>query len=392
MTEPPDPQGERGPISDDRLGRLIDAGMSLASELSLPAVLQRIVDLAAELTGARYGALGVLEEGLLTEFHTTGITAEQRSAIGALPVGHGLLGEIIQQPYPLRIPEIAEHPHSSGFPPNHPPMHSFLGAPVTARGEVFGNIYLTDKKGASAFTDEDERTVVVLAVQAGIAIDNARLYEEATHARGELERLAVMEDRERIARDLHDGAIQSLFAVGMGLQGAAQLSGEAGTQERLELAVGEIDRVIRDLRNYIFGLRPGILADRQLAQALQDLTKDFQAKSGVTTVTSINADVAAELASRAADIVHFTREALSNVGRHADATTCRVSLWRRGHEAVLEIDDDGSGFDQSALREDGTDGGSGLRNLADRAEGLGGRANVTAVLGEGTTVAVALPL
>jgi len=366
--------------------------MSLASELSLPAVLQRIVDLAAELTGARYAALGVLEEGLLTEFHTTGITAEQRSAIGALPVGHGLLGEIIQQPYPLRIPEIAEHPHSSGFPPNHPPMHSFLGAPVTARGEVFGNIYLTDKKGASAFTDEDERTVVVLAVQAGIAIDNARLYEEATHARGELERLAVMEDRERIARDLHDGAIQSLFAVGMGLQGAAQLSGEAGTQERLELAVGEIDRVIRDLRNYIFGLRPGILADRQLAQALQDLTKDFQAKSGVTTVTSINADVAAELASRAADIVHFTREALSNVGRHADATTCRVSLWRRGDEAVLEIDDDGSGFDQSALREDGTDGGSGLRNLADRAEGLGGRANVTAVLGEGTTVAVALPL
>src|SRR5438270_6227985 len=158
---------------------LLDAGLILASELSLPAVLQRIVDLAAEITDARYGALGVIgDDGTLTDFLTSGITAQQRKRIGNLPHGHGLLGHVIRHPKPIRVRDISRHRQSVGFPAHHPPMKSFLGGPVTAIGRVFGNIYLADKRGAAEFTVEDERSLTVLASQAGIAIANATLYEE----------------------------------------------------------------------------------------------------------------------------------------------------------------------------------------------------------------------
>ena len=164
----------------DRNERLLEAGLALSSELSLPVILQRIVDLAADLTGARYGALGVLgPDGTISEFITTGVSEAERAAIGHIPVGRGILGVLIEDASPLRLREIAEDPRSVGFPANHPPMRSFLGAPVSARGQVFGNLYLTEKHDAEAFTDEDERALVMLAGQAGVAIENARLYEEA---------------------------------------------------------------------------------------------------------------------------------------------------------------------------------------------------------------------
>src|SRR5450759_2002842 len=163
----------------DRKDALLEAGLALASELSLPIVLQRIVDLAAQVTDARYGALGVIGEGgELVEFITTGISAMQRRAIGPLPRGRGILGVLIQQPKPIRISNIAEHPKSVGFPASHPAMRSFLGAPVKAMGKVFGNIYLADKRSASKFSQEDEDSVVILATQAGAAIANATLYAE----------------------------------------------------------------------------------------------------------------------------------------------------------------------------------------------------------------------
>src|ERR1700694_5786402 len=163
----------------DRKDMLLEAGLTLASELSLPIVLQRIVDLAAQVTDARYGALGVIGEGGdLVEFITTGIAAKQRRAIGALPRGRGILGLLIQRPKPIRITNIADHAKSVGFPPNHPPMHSFLGAPVQAMGKVFGNIYLAEKRGGAKFTPEDEEALVILATQAGAAIANATLYAE----------------------------------------------------------------------------------------------------------------------------------------------------------------------------------------------------------------------
>jgi signal transduction histidine kinase len=534
-----------------RDARLVEAGILLSSELSLEAVLQRIIELAADITGARYGALGVLgPDGLISEFITYGITQEQREAIGRLPVGRGILGVLINDAIPLRLERISDDPRSVGFPANHPKMRAFLGAPVQARGKVFGNIYLTKEEGQGEFDEEDERAVVALATQAGVAIENAHLYEEGRHreqrleavreigaailggrepdevlelvagraaelvgadvatvaipqddegtlvirvavgvhadelrgmefpragsvsgevvasgepavledasesdrayqpmiqtgeigpmmmvplsvrgsafgtltvgnliggrrfalddlalvetfaeqaavaieygrAQHELKRLMVMEDRERIAKELHDGVIQSLFAVGMSLQATATLSRDDEISQRIEGAVAEVDRVIRDLRNYIFGLRPGILADRQLDQALREMAGDSEDRTGVTTVVDVDPRVASELAGRAGDIIQLTREALSNIGRHAGARTCRVTLRRKDDRtAVLEIDDDGTGFDPEAA----AGKGHGLRNLGERVASLGGVLEIQSSPGEGTTVKALIPL
>jgi two-component system, NarL family, sensor histidine kinase DevS len=374
--------------SGDGDRRLIEAGMALASELSLDMVLQRIVELAVDLTGARYGALGVLtpDGRSIEEFITVGITPEERAALGDPPTGHGLLGVLTREERPLRIPDIGADPRSVGFPPNHPPMTSLLGARIIGRGTVFGNIYLTDKHGAEMFDEEDERVLVVLATQAAIAVENARLYDETERKGRELQRLQVLDERERIAKELHDGVIQSLFSVGMSLQGLASSSSDAEMARRLEGAVEDVDQAIRDLRNYIFGLRPGILADRQLDQALKELTTEFGARSGVVSVVDVDGEAASALASRAGEVVQLAREALSNASRHGRATTCRVSLRRRAAGIVLEIDDDGRGFDVET-----TTWGMGLRNLRERAESLGGELEIESTAGEGTTVRATFP-
>jgi GAF domain-containing protein len=237
--------------SGDGDRRLIEAGMVLASELSLGAVLQRIVELAVDLTGARYGALGVLtpDGSSIQDFLTVGITPEQRAALGDPPTGHGLLGALTREARPLRIPDIGADPRSVGFPPNHPPMTSLLGARIIGRGTVFGNLYLTDKQDAEMFDEEDERIIVVLATQTAIAVENARLYDETERKGRELQRLQVIEERERIGKELHDGVIQSLFAVGMRLHGLASSSADAEVARRLEAAVEDVDGAIRDLRN-----------------------------------------------------------------------------------------------------------------------------------------------
>jgi signal transduction histidine kinase len=369
--------------------RLIEAGVILASELSLETVLRRIVEVAVDLTQARYGALGVLtpDGRRIDEFITVGITEQERAVLGDPPTGHGLLGALIKDAKPMRIPDISADPRSVGFPPNHPPMRSLLGAPVTGRGKVFGNIYLTDKRSADTFDEEDERVLVVLATQAAVAVENARLIDEAERAAAELRRLEVVDERERIGKELHDGVIQSLFAVGMNLQALASLSPDPETARRLEAAVEDVDHAIRDLRNYIFGLRPGILADRQLDQALRELGQAFSDRTGVVAVVEVDADVASRLASRAPDIVQIVREALSNVGRHAAATTCRVRLARdRDGRVLLEVDDDGGGFDPQ-----GPTTGMGLANLRERAGSLDGTIEIDSSVGQGTTLRITFP-
>jgi signal transduction histidine kinase len=536
------------PANVDPKNVLLEAGLALSSELSLDAVLHRIVTLAIELTGARYGALGVVgPAGRLIEFITSGISDEERLRIGEPPHGGGILGVLIRDARPLRLPSIADDPRSVGFPPNHPPMRSFLGAPVKALGEVFGNIYLTEKQGASEFDVADQETLIVLATQAGVAVANARLFERAerrgrwleairevtnailagtdssevlalvtararnlagaataslvvpsedgeltalvadgshaedlrgmavprersisgdvirtgrprvledlsaepgahepmvrlgklgpaiflpvtargetvgtlmvanprgtepfadevfglvesfavqasyalehSRARADRDRLALMEDRERIAKELHDGVIQSLFAVGMGLQGTALLAGDEDLSRRIEGAVEELDSVIRDLRSYIFGLRPGILVDRALDQALRDLAGDFERRSGIVTVTDVDEIAASSLSPVGADLVQLAREALSNVGRHAAATTVRMSLAARDGGAVFVVDDDGKGFDPA----EAAGRGSGLSNMRERAEALGATLTIDSVPGEGTTLTVVLP-
>jgi GAF domain-containing protein len=188
-----------------RLRALNVAGMALTSELDSAAVLQRVVDQAREVASAQYAALGVFDKaGTVEQFITSGITDEQRALIGPLPHGLGLLGLLQREPHALRLRDIKDHPASVGFPPNHPPMRSFLGTPIRWRGTALGNLYLTEKHGGSEFSHEDEQAVATLAAQAAIAIENARLYEQT-------ERVSILEERHRIGMDLHDGAIQSLF-------------------------------------------------------------------------------------------------------------------------------------------------------------------------------------
>ena len=253
--------------------------------------------------------------------------------------------------------------------------------PLGFEDAILGTLAVANGPGTPPFTADDVRAVETFAGQAAVAMRYGR-------ARQDLQRLAVLEDRERIAKELHDGVIQSLFAVGMGLQAAAGLTVDPAVQERVESTVTEIDRVIRDLRNYIFGLRPGILADRQLGNALHRLSEEFAERTGIVAIAQIDPDVAQEVTDHAADLVQLTREALSNVGRHSGARTCRVSLGREGQEAVLEIDDDGHGFDPSAVSAEG----QGLMNLRDRVNALGGRVEILSDPDEGTTVRARFPL
>ena len=361
---------------------LVQAGLMLASELPLPALLQRIVELAAELADARYAALGVLspEGELIQEFLTIGVNDAERERIGPIPHGGGILGALIRDARPLRLARIQDDPRSVGFPANHPPMTSFLGAPVAVRGKVFGNLYLTEKIGAAEFTAEDEDALVKLAAQAGIAI-------EFTRAQEELRRLALVQDRERIAKELHDDVIQSLFAEGMALQATLGVVDDpSAVRGRLEGSIENIDRVIRDLRSYIFGLRPGVAADRELDRSLRDLAKDFAATLPIEVHTD---DVAvSHLANKAADIVQLAREAISNAVRHSGGTHVQVSLVELGDHALLEISDDGKGFEPERVH----GRGHGLANLRARAEVLGGELEIESEPGAGTWIRVRIPL
>jgi signal transduction histidine kinase len=362
---------------------LVEAGLALASELSLPALLQKIVELACEVSGARYGALGVLgPAGGITEFLTHGVTEAQRRAIGPLPEGKGILGVLIDEAHPLRLRRIADDPRSVGFPSNHPPMTSFLGVPVAVRGSVFGNLYLTEKQGADEFTDDDEEAVVTLAAQAAVAIENARLHAE-------VQRLAVVEERERIAKELHDDIVQSLFAEGMALQAArGMVADPVAIDARLAQAVDNLDRVIRDLRSYVFGLRPGAAADRQLEQALRDLAESFEEGAAAAIVVDVDPEAASLLAGRASDLIQAAREALSNAVRHSGADRISVRLARSEGTGALTVEDNGTGFDPDAP----AGRGQGLGNLRERAAALGGTLSVDAGPGRGTRVSISMPL
>lgn len=240
-----------------QLRRLLDAVLVVGSGLDLPSTLRRIVETASQLAGATYGALGVLDESRtsLAEFITVGLDDEVRAAIGDLPSGHGILGTLITDPRPLRLPDLHEHPDSYGFPLNHPPMTSFLGVPILIRGESFGNLYLCDKLDGEVFTDVDQELMVALATAAGVAIDNARLHERVAN-------VARFEDRDRIARDLHDTVIQRLFAVGLSLQGAVRMAEDPALIGRLESAVDELDTTVREIRSAIFELHTPTIVGR----------------------------------------------------------------------------------------------------------------------------------
>ncbi|MFI6444436.1 GAF domain-containing protein [Kitasatospora sp. NPDC050543] len=535
----------------DRVHSLLEAVLSVGRELDLTQALRRIVEAAAILVDARYAALGIISPDgeRLSQFLTVGMSDEEVAAIGSYPTGKGLLGELISHPEALRLGDLSQHQASYGFPANHPPMRTFLGVPVRVREKVFGNLYLTDKRGGEEFDADDESVIATLAVAAGVAIDNARLYEEAQRQqrwlsasaeitrsllsgssrsqvveliaqrareitgaeladvvvpegdgetlrvelalggdsgrrtglvvsgegtlsgaactegapvttvdlatdprltddprraerlgpavavplgrnaghmdavlllarrsgeavftereigpllgfadqaalglelagrRRDAEQLAMLEDRDRIARDLHDLAIQRLFATGMTLQSAARFIEHPGASDRVLRAVGDLDETIKIIRSTIFGLRA---REETVGQGLRarvvKVVEEAQAALGFAPRLSMEGLLDTDVSTAVADhVVAVLGEALSNAVRHARAGRVEVVLQATGTQVVLTVQDDGVGIPKQGRR-------SGLRNLAERAEGLGGALELAVPPGGGARLVWSAPL
>jgi two-component system, NarL family, sensor histidine kinase DevS len=531
----------------DRVHSLLEAVVAVGSNLDLEAVLRQIVEAAVMLVDARYGALGVIGEGgRLAEFIPVGLSEGQIAKIHHWPEGRGLLGELITNPEPLRLSDMSAHPRSFGFPEGHPPMKTFLGAPVRIRDEVFGNLYLTEKKDGTEFDDEDEAVLTALGAAAGVAIGNARLYEEARrqqqwlrassevtqrllsdadndevlamvtgealqmsgadlvvlalptgdrtqlvieHAVGEgavealglvlpvtgsvsglvlgtgkpvsledfvadervapaardhmhlgpavvfplgapgnvrgimtagrrpgsmplapaavemlvsfaaqagvglelaahrrdAQRIAVFEDRDRIARDLHDLVIQRLYATGMSLESLAARMGESESARRVSSAVDALDETIKEIRSAIFSLhsRPGADETDLRAQIL-DVVDGATAPLGFAPALRMSGRLDAVPADAAEHLAGALREALSNAARHAKASKVEVTV-EAGPELILLVKDNGIGLKETGRR-------SGLANLTDRATSLGGTMRAGPAEEGGTEVEWRVPL
>ena len=384
--DPPDPPV---PPSDSpdvaALAAVDDAARAIAGVLGIEEVLQLIVDRVRVLVNARYAALGIVRsDGRIERFITAGIEPHVRQAIGPPPEGRGLLGLIIREGRSYRIPSIADHPDSYGFPANHPPMTSFLGVPVTAHGMSIGNLYLTDKHDATEFSAADQRLVELFARHAGIAIDNARLHAQAG-------RLAVAEERERIGRDLHDGIIQSLYGVGLSLEDVPDLMSEAPgeAERRVDTAIESINLAIRDIRNFIYGLRPEAVDGTQVVAGIAALAEEVRHGGLVDVVVRLDPDADPGLSPEAgAELLNLVREALSNAQRHSRAGRIEVSLGSAAAGSRLEVADDGVGFDPAI---DPGAGHHGLANMRARAASIGGHLEIQSAPGEGTRVIIVLP-
>jgi signal transduction histidine kinase len=366
------------------LRELLGAVLALGSDLDPPSMLRRIVEAAVGLVDARHGALGVLDAtgSRLAQFITVGIDDDTHRLIGDLPEGHGILGRLIVDAKPLRLPDLSEHPDSFGFPLNHPPMRSFLGVPIRVRDQVFGNLYLTDKTSAEGFTDVDEELVVGLAAAAGIAVENARL-----HAR--VQAFALVEDRERIARDLHDTVIQRLFATGLSLQGTARLvrTDADAAVNRVEAAVDDLDLTVKHIRSAIFKLESSRLASGDgLRGTVLALGREAAGALGFEPRCFFDGPVDGAVGDDlAAELLATLREALSNVSRHAKATQVDVELVVTDR-VVLRVVDDGIGPPTPD-----TPRGHGLKNMEARAARVGGRFELRAGAPKGSVLEWQVP-
>ena len=368
-----------------KLRRVLDATLLIEADLELPALLRHVIDEALSMTSARFGAIGVLNDdrSALSEFITVGLTPEDEERIGARPTGRGVLGLLIDKPEPLRAAQIGALPESYGFPPNHPPMSSFLGVPIKVRDEVYGNLYLTDKIGWSEFTRDDEALVGALAVAAGIAIENARLHLHVKMA-------AVYEERDRLARDLHDTVIQRLFAVGLSLQSIAGKATEPRDADRLRAAISDIDDTIRQVRTTIFelGLDSTSKGPRSSVISLvQELSPVIGFDVGISLEGPIDAAISTEIEEH---LLATLREALTNIGRHAGASQASVVLTVDDDVCRLRVVDDGRGI--GSERSSTRGGGLGMLNMRRRAEKLLGSMELDVPDSGGTVLLWQVPL
>ncbi len=369
------------------LAALNQAALAIASELDVDKVLQLIVDSARDLVGVKYAALAVGDwrmpgAGNVHRFVVSGMEREDIKKIAHWPQGKGLLGAVIHGQQPVRVMHIEEDPRSVGVPGGHPVMNGFLGVPIIAAGEALGNLYLTDKIG-DEFNDADQRLIEMLAAHAAVAIQNARLYSQ-------VERLAILEERTRIGMDLHDGVIQSIYAVGLTLE-STRLALPGGAEEvsaLLDTAIEGLNDAIRDIRNFILDLRPRRFAG-DVQQGLAQLVREFQANTMVPVSSSVPERLEDLPLPQGRAIFLTTQEALANIARHARATKVDIALHYSTDRVMLSIKDNGRGFDtgNESLRV-----GHGLANMQARAESLHGAFSIHSSLGNGTEVTLDLPL
>ena len=414
MSEVHTEHGGPGPldVSTSRVRLLLDRAVDLAGEHDLDVVLQRIVESAAAVAGAKYAALGVYgDAGTIATFIHHGMDAATVERLGSLPHGLGMLGQVIVADAPIRLDDLGVDSRSCGFPIGHPPMRTFLGAPIARGGRRFGNLYLTEKHGGALFDEEDEALVMALAAFAACAIESAELVaserarvdavarqvaaEERERARRDLLGAVIAaqeEERARVARDLHDDIGQALTSVMLGLR-LIESPASAGADDNDSVRFEELRELIADAlrrtRRLAFELRPSILDDIGLAAALQRLVGDVAERSGLTVDAIVDGLPEHEVPSGVATAVYrVVQEALTNVVRHAGASTASVAVAVASGRLRAVVEDDGTGFDPDRP----ADLHLGLQGMKERAELVGGTVRVLSEPGSRTTVVLDVPL
>lgn len=358
------------------------AVLAVTRHLSVHEVFQVIVRAAAQLLDARYAALGVPDdEGSFAEFVVEGVSAEEWDAIGPLPRQHGMLAVMLREGTAQRLTDIRREPEFEGWPTAHPILKDFLGVPIRDGDAVLGIIFLANKHAPGGFTADDEELLTLFATHAAIALINARLYERGRE-------LTVMEERNRLALELHDAVAQKLFSLRLTAQAAAALAGR--DPDRAVAELGQVERLAREalteLRSVIFELRPAELTEDGLVASLRKHVEVLDRVYDVRLAFTAELDVTLP-EDREAVVFRIAQEALYNALRHARARSISVRLARTGQDAVLEIADDGSGFDTEGGRD-----GLGLTSMRDRAISVGGSLTIDSGQGDGTVVRLEVPL
>ncbi len=361
---------------------LSDAVLAIAAEHAVEPVLQKLVDAARELAGARYAAIGVPDgEGGFGRFITSGMSDELIASLGELPRQHGLLGAMLESDVPQRTADIRQDPRFRGWwPRTHPSMSSFLGVPIRSGGGVVtGAFYLTDKEGAAEFSDDDQTLIETFAAHAALALENARLHERSRE-------LSIVEERNRLARELHDAVTQKLFGLVLAAESGAALIGRDAEQAGVQLElVRELARAaMEELRSVIVHLRPAALESQGLAVALGKHVDVLRRTHKREISLSIEGD-APVAAAVEGDAFRIAQEALHNALRHAGArAVIAVTVRCEPGHLELTVIDDGSGFDSGAA--DLRARRLGLTTMAERARAAGGTLAIASAPGAGTTV------
>jgi signal transduction histidine kinase len=375
------PRPARGVGQDEIFQHVSQVVLAVASQLSVRDVLQMIVRSARSLAGARYAALGVPDgAGAFAEFVVDGLSAQEQAAIGPLPRQHGMLAVMLREGEPLRLDDIRSDPRFWGWPDAHPVLTDVLGVPIKEGDQILGFIFAACKTEPGGFTERDERLVSLFAAHAAIALTNARLYERGRE-------LSVMQERARLARDLHDAVSQKLFSVRVKARAAAVLVDRdpARAIEEIESVSALAGQAHAELRAVIDGLAPPELAAGGLAGSV----RGYAALAGRTYGAEVivrAADLPDLDPQRATVVYRVAQEAIGNAVRHSGSKRVTVCLSGRQRRVVLEVRDQGSGFDPSAPQ-----AGLGLASMRERADSVGGRLSIASAAGTGTQVRLSIP-